>query len=168
MEGESSMADTSVQVSDWLGLAELRCKSPRPRRVRHEERGLTQEEVQRLLAAVGTLPGYYRGSCNLPRSSWWKAFVRLGWDTKLRLSDILGLRFADMHGPTIQVSQQGRVVVCPLEDDTLQRITAIREPARELILPWSARLESFYVAFRALAKAARADGTTKYIRCDGA
>jgi integrase len=132
-------------------------------------RGFTPDEVRRLLIEAAKLNRSY--PCGVPRALWWTALVRLNWDTGLRISDILTLRFTDLRdNRTISVSQQKtkRVVTSQLSDETVQCVAAIREPHRELILPWHARREALFKQFRMLAERAGVNGTTKFLRRGGA
>ena len=67
---------------------------------------------------------------------WYEAFIRVAWDSGMRLTDQLNLEWSrlDEHG-TIRIVTQRRVIeqAYPLKLDTIDAIQAIRRPDHHLI-----------------------------------
>lgn len=124
------------------------------------------DEVRTLTAEARRLPGCFHGT-RLRRSSWWESLVRAGYDTGLRLGDLLRLRAEDI-GETMSVVQRktGQSVSVRLRGATIAAIdqTLADEP-RDVIWRLWATEETFYLHFRNLvAVAGIRPGTFRWLR----
>lgn len=168
---------------------------PRKRRIRKVRKPSpitycwTIEEIERLLATVGTTMSFETWHAQNPRWTinwwrvemigrhyhgidpilYWRAFIRTAFDSGLRVGDVLSIRRDDIDDDGVLVVRQqktGQPIVCTLSPETLEAIAATFPPVRELVFPWAAEWrQKFHVRFRALVKAAGIrKGTTKYLR----
>lgn len=108
---------------------------PEPRRM---PLAWSEEQLRQLFAAleledlpVGPLPG--------PR--WWLAWHCLAWNTAERLEALMSVRWDWLAGDRLHVPAEVRKsrtsdIVYQLWPETLAVLDSIREPPRELILPW--------------------------------
>src|SRR5262245_39921668 len=115
-------------------LAELNpvaaaCKLDEPKReatsAKSPERPCTPNEFQRLLHVAERVTGSF--GCGLSRRAFWKALLRLGWDTGLRMNHLLRLRYADLAGSHLHFARPktGRVIKCQLSEATVQCLQAV-------------------------------------------
>lgn len=125
----------------------------------------TFEQVRQLLKACGEQKGFYSGS-GIPKAAYWRAFVLLAWDTGIRVSDVNAIRFDQYREGSIAITQvkTGRVHWAKLTPTTIAAIEAIRQPERELILPWDHTPQTRINHFAKLTKAAGLVGTPKKLR----
>ena len=118
-----------------------------------------------LLAAAQRTPGWFART-GIKKSAYWEAFLRIGWDSGLRLGDLLALRKDHIKGDRLVVVQHKTKFpkVSQLSAGTLVAITATFPPERDLLLPWPSVREKFYAAFRELVARANIQGTSRFIR----
>jgi integrase len=144
-----------------------------PRRVRRVRRprimpeAWTAEQVEAIATAGKKCRGVFRLS-RVSRSAFWSALVMVAWDSGLRLSDLLALRFADVGADGRVVLLQGktgRLVRCKLSAETLQAIDAIRDAWRETIFGGAISRRRFYERFKQIVRAAGLPrGTSRWLR----
>jgi hypothetical protein len=126
----------------------------------------TVPEVRALIETAESLPGCFYGT-RWRRAAWWSSLVRAGYDTSLRLADLLSLPSSTVRGQMLLVQHKtGRVVAVQLRPATLAAIdqTLADEP-RELVWPlWGLR-QTFYGHFRSLvSEAGIRPGTFRWLR----
>lgn len=123
----------------------------RLRRIERAPRAWTTEEVRRLLTVADYQPGYFPVT-NLHRGRWFGSLTRTGYDTALRLGDLLALTPRQVADSRIEVVQHktGRIVWCELRPETIASIarTLADNPDRDLVWPLWGRREAFFRAFR--------------------
>lgn len=133
-------------------------------------RAFSPDDMRRLLDATARLRGHF--PCGVLRREWWRAHLLVKWDTGLRVSDMLALRWSDLRpNLTLCITQRktSDVILRSVGPQAWSALTAIREPQREVCFPWHARREAYFKAFRRLVRLAGLDaGTSKYIRRAGA
>jgi hypothetical protein len=143
-----------------------------PRRIRRlrpiprQPTAWTVQEVRALISTAEGLTGYFHGTVRR-RSSWWSSLIRAGYDTGLRLGDLLALRTVKV-GPLISLTQHktGRPINLQLRPATLAAIdqTLADEP-RDLVWPLWGTEETFYGHVRALVRLAGIrPGTFRWLR----
>lgn len=165
----------------WRGLYELDELDAGPQRIRKVR--LTQanpiawsrEEVQQLLSYVlHEMPSQAMVKTGLPRSLFFGSLIAAGYDTALRLGDLLSLERewirTDKAGAgwlQIQQSKTGYMVASRLNPETMllvDRLVACN-PNRRLIWPLGTRREAFYHAFRKVVLGASIRrGTFRFLR----
>lgn len=94
--------------------------------------------------------------CGIPQSDWWNAFIRLAWDTGLRVSDILSLEPADItaDGALLAARDDTDPIRCELQAETFEALRKIIDPARRKLFPWDRTREELAKATRWLAHCA--------------
>jgi integrase len=136
----------------------LRLRRLRP--ISRSPQAWTLDEIHALIAAAEAYP------C---RSQWTATLVRVGYDTGLRLGDLLRLRLVDVLAGHLAVVQGKtcRVVHVQLRDVTreaLQRFTS-GQPPPALVWPLWGRREAFYRHFRRVVEASGIrPGTFRWLR----
>jgi integrase len=120
----------------------------------------TLEEVRQLIRTAEVFPA---------RPLWTASLIRTGYDTGLRLGDLLSLQVGQIKSNPLGVVQHktGRQVSLLLRPETLcavrQQIMA-RQPS-ELVWPLWGRREAFYRHFRCVVRAAQIrPGTFRWLR----
>lgn len=116
----------------------------------------TLAEVNRLLQAAEKVEGF-DSKTGLKLSLFWPAFVRVGYDTALRFSDLLAITKTQVSSKgdlTIPQQKTDREIVCRLRASTMQAIEATFPPERDLLLPWGKVRSQFWYAWRKLLTAA--------------
>lgn len=124
----------------------------------------TQADVQRLLAAAAKVEGYFEDT-GIKRSAFWRAVIRVGWSTGLRLGDYVwhptespwALRFKDIsaEGSIVRVQHKTtRVTVCRLHPSDVDALDQTLPPYREECLPWRKGMTYFHQQFKAIRIAA--------------
>ena len=126
----------------------------------------TVAEVRTLIATAEALPGcLYR----TPRrkAAWWASLIRAGYDTSLRLADLLSLPTAAVGGQIAVIQHKtGRHVAVRLRPATLAAIdqTLADEPRDVVWALWCGR-QTFYEHFKRLvAESQIRPGTFRWIR----
>ena len=135
----------------------LRVRRLRP--VSRSPQAWTLQEVHQLILAAERDP---------LRPLWWSSLIRTGYDTALRLGDLLRLR-RDAVADTLEIRQgkTGRVVAVRLRPETLAVVRRhLGHPTSSpLCWPLWGRREAFYRGFRAVvARAAIRPGTFRWLR----
>ena len=123
-------------------------------------------QLDALLTAAGKLRGVFRRS-RVRKAAWWRAFVLAGWDTGLRLGDLLHLRFDAIGSDgTLCVLQRktNSPLLCKLRPETVAAVLATSPPARELVFGGVLGRDQIFKQFRALCATAGFSGTTKGLR----
>lgn len=130
----------------------------RLRAVRRSPQAWTLPEVRQLIRTAEQLP---------VRARWWSALIRAGYDTGLRLGDLLALDVPQL-GPVMGLSQAKTSwpVVCQLRPTTMWAIRLHLAGRRDgLAWPWPYRREALYRHFRRLIAAAGIrPGTFRWLR----
>lgn len=104
--------------------------------------------LRKMVAAARELKGYYPNG--IKRSHFWEMFIRIDYDTALRLGDILSLpaaiartgRFTVLQGKTL------REIHKRLRDSTIEVCRRSLPPEREILLDWPYRREQLWVHWR--------------------
>lgn len=126
----------------------------------------TLEEALALFATAEGLPGCFHGT-RRPRASWWSSLLRAGYDTGLRLGDLLALHVGMLQGLLVIVQHKtGRHVAVRIRPATLAVIDqTLAEEPRDVVWPlWCGR-PTFYEHVRALVAAAQIrPGTFRWLR----
>lgn len=111
----------------------------------------TLDELRQLLRTVAPLP-------------WWNSLVRVGYDTALRLGDLLALTWPDLERRALVQHKTGHVVCFALRPSTLEALDQLprqRGPVWQLAV----RRETFYRRFQRLVRQAEIrPGTFRWIR----
>jgi integrase len=116
------------------------CAPPkRVRRVKVPRRipdAWTREEWGRIIAAARNAEGVY--PCGIKIADWWELFALAGYDTALRLDDLLSLPrdVATMDSFTIIQSKTQESVVKRLSGRTKEVARRTLHVEREMLLPW--------------------------------
>lgn len=135
----------------------LRLRKLRP--IRHEPTAWRIDEVRSLIHAAQTDP---------LRPAFWESLVRSGYDTGLRLGDLLFLR-VDQVSKLVHIRQHktGHPVAVQLRPETLKAVER-QISGRELsslVWPLWGRREAFYRAFRGLVvRSGIRPGTFRWLR----
>lgn len=124
----------------------------------------TFAQVKQLLRVCSGITGEYPSG--ITKAAYWRAWILVAWDTGIRPSDVQLIRFAQVREGSITLTQvkTGRVHWAKLSPATLSAIDAIRQPERELILPWPHTPQAFQKAFAKLVEVAGLKGTPKKLR----
>ena len=147
-------------------------REPRARRVRNVRLPYviplcwTLDQLRQLVSTAEATPGYSSHS-GIKWSLFWIAFVRVAYDTALRLTDVLTLEREQINdrGCVVLIQNKtGRPVTIQLRPATLDAIAATFPPVRPEVFPWPFCRETFYRRFSALLDAAGLDGSSKYLR----
>ena len=135
--------DRAQLVALWSFAAKrgLVDRWPEVRRITVPERvpeAWTTEEFRRLLAAATLEQTTIAG---IPARHWWRAVLRLAYDTGERCAAIMALRWADVREDDVifraETRKGGRRDIArPFGDSTGLALDQIREPRRELVFPW--------------------------------
>lgn len=126
-------------------------------------------EVSALVAAAKLLRGLY-AKIGVPKSLWWSSFLLAGYDTALRLGDLLSLERRDIWpGGRICIVQHktGQSHSVQLRPQTIEAIDASMgyRPMRALIWPLWCQRNRWYGHFARLRDSAGLSaGTSKWIR----
>lgn len=122
-------------------LGSIRDFSRRPR-------AWTAKEVEKIVSACREVSGELEG---VPAGPWWEALHFLAWDTGEPRATLLRMRWDwfDADARTLVVPAEFRwsglfEVAHYLEGETIERLRAIRKPARDLILPYPHSKPTFY------------------------
>lgn len=138
------------------GLAPPVGEPLRLRPLHHAPTAWTRSEVKRLIAVAKD------------RGPFWESLVRAGYDSGLRLGDLLALDVADIRLGLISVQQAktDRPVYCRLRRATLRAIRRqLGGRTAGLVWPWPHRRECIYAHVRKLvATAAIRPGTFRWLR----
>jgi len=149
MESELSVAPKTVRnrrgdiLSIWRYAAEEHglCIPPIDRRIRavavpkRIPEAWTLDEMKAIIAASKTIPGYYQ--CGVKCCDWWEGFVRVGYDTALRLSDLLALPVY-IGGMFCVVQEKTQTALtCQLRHSTIATLDRIRTPERVNLFEWN-------------------------------
>lgn len=107
-----------------------------PKRV---PRAWLTSELGKIVAAAGQMPGEIAG---VPAGRWWTALLLVAYDTGLRITPLMQLKWANLdlaHGCVLagaETQKHGRDETPALSAETLKALAAIRDPPREKIFPW--------------------------------
>lgn len=110
---------------------------PEPQRI---PRAWTAEELSKLFAACWAQTGDFEG---VPCNRWWLALHLIAWDTCERIGAVMSVQWSwvDLSAGILHMpaeSRKGRRSdrEYPLHQQTVELLDSIREPRRELVLPW--------------------------------
>lgn len=156
----------------WRSAFEAGLADDPPRRVRKIRvdqvivKAWTKPEADRLLRVATLVPGEHPGG--MLWADWWAAFVCVGWDSGLRLGDLLSIRTEDIDETGLLLTVQSKTgwpKLSPLCPETLRTIARTYPPARELVFPWPHCRRYFYDVFRRLVESAGIPaGGSKWLR----
>jgi integrase len=95
----------------------------------------TLKELRRMIDAAKRAEGVY--PCGIKIADYWELFIRAGYDTGLRLSDLMSLPVDVLRAPTFQIVQSKTQVAirkrfAPATIELAKRTLT----SRELLLPW--------------------------------
>lgn len=130
--------------------------------------GFSADDMRQLLMACEALRGNFRNT-TIARRPYFRSFLLFGWDTALRLGDVLAIE-RDWVWPggfiSIVQNKTGKAIRKQLQPGTLAAIEEnLAGSDRRLIWPLWGRREAFFDAFRSLVqKAELRGGTSKWIR----
>jgi integrase len=126
----------------------------------------TLEEARTLFATAEGLRGCFHGT-RRPRAAWWSSLCRAGYDTGLRLGDLLALHVDMVRGLMLVVQHKtGRWVAVRIRPATLAAIDqTLAEEPRDIVWPlWCGR-PTFYEHVRSLVSASGIrPGTFRWLR----
>jgi integrase len=164
----------------WRAAVELELLEMEPKRIRRvvvpraNPKAWTPEEVQTLFDYASKYSADRVLKNSLPSRVFWGSLIAAGYDTALRLGDVLSLERSqirtDKDGTgVLRLAQQknGRWVGCRLNVGTMQMIDSLLDhaPGREKIWPLWCRREGFYQAFRKLVSdSGISPGTFRFLR----
>lgn len=149
MQSETSVAPKTVRnrrgdiLAVWRYAAEEHglCVPPIDRRIRAVSvpKGIpeawTIDEMKLILNATKNVPGYYQ--CGVKCADWWEGFVRVGYDTALRLSDLLSLP-VHIGGMFCVVQEKTQTALtCQLHRTTIETLERMRSPERKALFEWN-------------------------------
>jgi len=149
MESEGVVAPKTIRnrrgdiLAIWRYAAEEHglCQPPIDRRIRavSVQRNIpeawTLEEMKLLIAAAKNVPGYYQ--CGVKCADWWECFIRVGYDTALRLSDLLALPVYIGGMFCVVQEKTQNAITCQLRQTTIEALARMREPKRSLLFEWN-------------------------------
>ena len=139
----------------------------RLKRHRRIVRAWTYEEVRRLMWAANSPTILLNG---IPSGLFYRSIISVGWDTALRLGDLLTLRYDQIGGRNQIIVDQhktGDQIICHLSNTSRRLIEESyrSQPHRQLLWPLWAGRDAFYRRMRILVKKAGVSpGTFRYIR----
>lgn len=141
-------------LSVWRYAANEHRLCPAPKRIRsvRVDRVIpdawTQEEWQAMLAAARSAQGVYRSGLTI--AAWWELFLRVTYDTGLRLDDVFRLParlVENSHLAMVQhKTRDGHIV--RLSSKTIALGHSTTPQARKLLLPWHLGRKSFWNHWR--------------------
>lgn len=178
---ETVRSNRTALLTLWRAAADAElCHPPkRIRRIKRPElppRAFTIFDLNSLLTAADSMPGVIR-YWKVPKRLYWRAFILAAYDSGLRLSDVLDLRWRDIWWPN--EAGDGVLVVVQRKTGHSQRVhfreatmKVLKECCaagieRSLIFPPRSR-SRFYKNFKRLCKSAGVQGSSKYLRRSGA
>lgn len=132
----------------------------RLRPLQHAPEAWTLDEVRALIAAAES---YHS------RPLWTGSLIRVGYDTGLRLGDLLAVQVGQITSNLLRVVQgkTGRPVVCQIRPETRQAVDAYIEAYRPETVLWPlwGRREALYRHIRAIVRQASIrPGTFRWLR----
>jgi integrase len=147
-------------------IAPRRVRKLRP--IRREPQAWTMAEVVKVIEASRMLRGQFRGSL-MCRCHYCESLIRAGYDTALRLGDLLRVQHQWITDGrlTIRQSKTRDIVACRLRNATLDAIERCMsdEPDRLLIWPLWGRREALCRIMRSIVKTSGVrPGTFKTLR----
>ena len=126
----SGAATTNWALIGFASDAELTAAPVRIRKIKAPlppPRAWTLEELSRLLEVAAALRGVLRGK-SVSRAAFWRCFVLVGYETGLRLGDLLALRIdqiADGGKMVLAQSKTGGQVCCQLGPEAADLVRQI-------------------------------------------
>lgn len=132
----------------------------------YQPHGMRLTDVQALLVAADALKGDY--SNGIPRKKWWRAWIRVEWESGLSPCDMLALHRHSINSDgmceAVRIKTGARVCF-QLRPKTIESLDATYPPNRALCFPLWASLEMLRREFAALrAKAGMHEGSMKWLR----
>lgn len=134
------------------GQRGLTTQMPEGIRRMREPRRLPQawslDELRRMIAAAEAVEGEYPNGIRI--GQWWGLFLRLGYDTGLRRSDLLEVSVAGMRHGRFEILQQKsqRSILCRVAPATIAALERTIPPDRKKALPWPYSREVFWYHWR--------------------
>jgi integrase len=176
-------ADRAKILTLWRAAADAGlCKPPgkirRIKRPRKIPRAFTHDDVAKLLAVVNRMRGNIKSRVNgklwdsgVSRRLYWAAFIRSGYDSGLRRSDLLSIERDWIRDGSccIVQSKTGKVIHRRFRPETMQAIDALCA-GRKTGPIWCGypTRRVWCQAFKRLCKRAGVDGSAKWLRRSGA
>lgn len=147
---------TLVRAAAEEGLAPFPARVRRIKRGRRPPCAWSVEEVRLLLRAANG-------------DKFWDPFIRVCWDTGLRLSDVLSLRTGDIRlvDGLICITQQktGWMHLCRIRPSTVKAVEKRFSKPNQAIFAWPGCRRKFFAKFAKLVAASGIrPGTTKWLR----
>ena len=160
----------------WRAAYFSRLVEVKPDRIRkvHAPRTLPEAWDERQLVALVTVALAVRGrirAWRMPLAAFFRAYILVGYDSGLRMSDMMALRWDQLTADgSIAVSQQktGWPVLCRLRPETMAAIDVIRDERRPTIFGGCLSRRAFFTAFQRIVKLAGLEGTSRKLRRTGA
>jgi len=149
--------------NDLAKEAPRKIRKRRP--IRRAPRAWSVEQVRCLFDAAGAMRGKWRG-VTWNQSLWTESLMRAGYDTGLRLADLLALRY-DQVAPIVTVMQHKtqRPVVIVLRPATIAMIDqAVTDHGHALCWPLWASRDAFYRYMQRVIASAGLSGSFKWLR----
>jgi integrase len=131
----------------------------------------TKEELIRLILVCESQTGTFRTS-GCPHSLFWKAWVLIGYETGIRMSDLMNLKTAQLRQNRLYVVHhktgipQGKL----LSEEAVRLFRALSaiNQGSGTVFRWALSRKHIFLHFKKLCKAAGLQGSTKYLRRTGA
>ncbi len=129
----------------------------------------SMEEMARLIRAARSLNYHFRSGC--PASLFFEGWIRAGFETGLRFSDLLALRTEQLRDHRLFVAQNktGQPIAKVLTGDCvacLRKLSVLGDG--ETFFDWAIKHRWLRVHFRRLCEKAGVSGTPKWLRRSGA
>ena len=129
----------------------------------------TQKEVLKLYRQAGKLKGHFQTGC--PESLYWETFILVGYETGIRLGDILTLSKDQVRGNRLYITHSKTGVAsakCISKEATKRVHKMICRSTNESVLGWALSRKYVTIKFASLVRNAGLSGTIKYLRRSGA
>jgi integrase len=160
----------------WRFACDLKLAEHYPRRVvRVKARpkapvAWTMKDMESLLAAAARQTYLFKRS-KCPAAVFFEAWVRAGYETGLRFSDLLSLQCHQLREDRLYVAQNKTGVPVP-KQLTQECVSALRRMEtlgdRKTFFRWAIAKKQLRAHFKKVCAAAGADGTSKWLRRTGA
>jgi integrase len=126
----------------------------------------TSDELARLTETAARLTGRFRSS-NCPQSLFWQAWVLIGYETGVRMSDLHNLRANQLRGRRLYVTHHKTGI--PQGKILSENAVALARKLIELgdgktIFRWALSRKHVFLHLKSLVKAAKLEGSTKFLR----
>jgi integrase len=156
----------------WRAAYELHFIETRPgriRKIRHKAaapRCWTASQLLQVVDAFRNLQGQMQCDPSIRRSTFWSAFVMVGYYSALRFGDLVSLRWDQVQEGRIvlTMSKTGDQITCPLPPDASEAVKKLRGGGRELVFGQLMNIKNTQLFFRRVMKAQGLPGSIKWLR----